>query len=328
MKTAKTLFGTLTIAAALLVGTMAQAQNGSVYFDGSTGDGSFATTFFNGTNTTQFTLECWVKIVTYTNASWDTSRQIWTKNGFWKDASLFVQTNNTISFIWDDPTTQTYHVLYSSPGVFSTNQWHELALVFNGPSVTIYLDAVAIAQTTNEIGFINWGIDSGGANHAGNHLCTGWNGVAQSLTDFLQGNIAEFRLWNRPLSQQEVQSKMSHILNPASESGLVGYWLLNAGSGNTVADLVGTNNITLQGGTVWSMDSPPRHPSVNLIKAVKPSFDYLFLGTNYQLQVSGDLNTWTNQGSAFTATNSSMVYTQYFDVDNWNQLFFRLQVAP
>ena len=31
---------------------------------------------------------------------------------------------------------------------------------------------------------------------------------------------------------------------------------------------------------------------------------------------------------AFTATNTSMIYPQYWDVDNWGQLFFRLQVAP
>jgi hypothetical protein len=69
-------------------------------------------------------------------------------------------------------------------------------------------------------------------------------------------------------------------------------------------------------------------PQVNLIKAVKPSFSNLTLTTNYQLQVSADLNTWTNQGSAFTATNTSMIYPQYWDVDNWNKLFFRLQVTP
>ena len=63
---------------------------------------------------------------------------------------------------------------------------------------------------------------------------------------------------------------------------------------------------------------------IGLIKAVKPSFSGLSVGTNYQLQVSGNLNSWTNQGAAFTATNASMVYPQYWDVTNWNQLFFRL----
>jgi hypothetical protein len=64
---------------------------------------------------------------------------------------------------------------------------------------------------------------------------------------------------------------------------------------------------------------------IGLIKAVKPSFSGLSVGTNYQLQVSSNLNTWTNQGTAFTATNTSMIYPQYWDVANWNQLFFRLE---
>jgi len=69
-------------------------------------------------------------------------------------------------------------------------------------------------------------------------------------------------------------------------------------------------------------------PQVSLIKAVKPSFSCLALSTNYQLQVSADMNTWTNEGSPFMATNNSMIYPQYWDVDNWAKLFFRLQVAP
>jgi hypothetical protein len=69
-------------------------------------------------------------------------------------------------------------------------------------------------------------------------------------------------------------------------------------------------------------------PQVNLVQAVMPSFSNLTLGSNYQLQVSGNLNTWTNQGSEFIATNTSMSYPQYFNVSNWSQLYFRLQVAP
>ncbi len=76
---------------------------------------------------------------------------------------------------------------------------------------------------------------------------------------------------------------------------------------------------------LFAIEAPPQ---VDLIKAVKPSFSLLSLGTNYQLQVSADMNIWTNQGSPFTATNPTMSYPQYWDVDNWNQLFFRLQVSP
>lgn len=69
-------------------------------------------------------------------------------------------------------------------------------------------------------------------------------------------------------------------------------------------------------------------PDVALTKAVKPSFANLSLGANYQLQVSEDLNNWTNYGAAFTATNTSMVYPQYWDVENWGSLFFRLRTTP
>jgi len=71
-----------------------------------------------------------------------------------------------------------------------------------------------------------------------------------------------------------------------------------------------------------------KEPTLTLIKAVKPSFSNLTLTTNYQLQVSSDMSNWTNQGSVFTATNRSMVYPQYWDVDNWNSLYFRLEVVP
>ncbi len=67
---------------------------------------------------------------------------------------------------------------------------------------------------------------------------------------------------------------------------------------------------------------------LDLIKAVKPAFHDLSLGTNYQLQVSADMFTWTNSGAPFSPTNTNMIYPQYWDVDNWGKLFFRLQVVP
>ncbi len=72
----------------------------------------------------------------------------------------------------------------------------------------------------------------------------------------------------------------------------------------------------------------PQGAQAGLVKAVKPALSDLLIGTNYQLQVSSDLTNWTNQGAPFTATAPTMIYPQYWDVDNWLQLFFRVQVAP
>lgn len=87
-------------------------------------------------------------------------------------------------------------------------------------------------------------------------------------------------------------------------------------------------NRALSAGEVALLYEYESGPRVDLIKAVKPSFTGLYIGTNYQLQLSGDLNTWTNHGAAFTATNTSMVYPQYWDVDSWGSLFFRLNANP
>ena len=97
---------------------------------------------------------------------------------------------------------------------------------------------------------------------------------------------------------------------------------------NGTIDDIRIYNRALSGSEVQQLYDYESGPRVGLIKAVKPSFSNLTLTTNYQLQISGDLNNWTNQGSVFTATNTSLIWTQYFDVDNWGNLFFRLQAAP
>ncbi len=65
-------------------------------------------------------------------------------------------------------------------------------------------------------------------------------------------------------------------------------------------------------------------PRIALSKAVKPTFSNLSPGTRYQLQLSPDMQTWTNHGSPFTATNSTLVYQNYWDVETFGGLFFRL----
>jgi hypothetical protein len=97
---------------------------------------------------------------------------------------------------------------------------------------------------------------------------------------------------------------------------------------NGLIDDVRIYNRALSSSEVAQLYAVESGPRVDLIKSVKPSFSNLTLTTNYQMQVSADMATWTNYGSPFTATNTSRIYPQYFDVDNWNSLFFRLQVAP
>jgi hypothetical protein len=69
-------------------------------------------------------------------------------------------------------------------------------------------------------------------------------------------------------------------------------------------------------------------PAVGLIKAVKPRLENLTVGKQYQLQKSYDLQIWTDEGSPFTASTSSMIYPAYFDLDNGAEPSFRTQLVP
>jgi len=181
-----------------------------------------------------------------------------------------------------------------------------------------------------------------------------------------QGAIDDVRVYNRALSASEVQQLYQYESQPPSciahaatatatvvNGFVIGATITDVGCGYTTTPAVliqgggGTGakatasmsngvvtGITLTDAGVGYTSTPiiyfssPIAIQVGLQKAVKPSFGNLSPGFSYQLQVSSDLNTWTNQGSPFTATSPTMIVPQYWDVDNWNSLFFRLQVVP
>jgi hypothetical protein len=122
-------------------------------------------------------------------------------------------------------------------------------------------------------------------------------------------NLPEIWLGSMPLSTNEMQTSGEYPL----DGGI---------------DDVRMYNRALSASEVQQLYASEFGLTLGLVMAVKPSFSNLSIGTNYQLQVSSDFKTWTNHGSAFAATNVTMIYPQYFDVANWNQLFFRLQVVP
>jgi hypothetical protein len=122
------------------------------------------------------------------------------------------------------------------------------------------------------------------------------------------------------------------VVNPTVTGGdtlCIGWqpWEIPAGSDvfHGVIDDIRIYSRALSSNEIAQLHHFESAPRVDLVKAVKPRFSQLWIGTNYQLQVSSDITTWTNYGSPFTATNTVITWPEYFDVDNWGKLFFRLQ---
>lgn len=65
--------------------------------------------------------------------------------------------------------------------------------------------------------------------------------------EFQKGEIAEFRIWNKVCTPDEIKKNMSKQLTDC-EDRLVGYWAFDEGEGNEVADKIQFNNSGLLGG--------------------------------------------------------------------------------
>lgn len=182
------------------------------------------------------------------------------------------------------------------------------------------------------------------------------------------GLIDDVRVYNRVLSSNEVQELYQYELTtpdqgcipyPATAAATVvdgfvvsatvtdggcGYTntpvvtIVGGGGTGATATAVVTNGvvvgITITDAGIGYTSVPtvyvnsPLGVQIGMLQAVIPTFSGLTIGSNYQLQASTDLATWTNEGSVFTANSPALIYPQYFDVTNWNQFFFRLQAAP
>ncbi|WP_287627446.1 MULTISPECIES: Calx-beta domain-containing protein [unclassified Microcystis] len=104
------------------------------------------------------------------------------------------------------------------------------------------------------------------------------------------GVFDEVRIWNKARTQAEIQADMNRQLT-GNETGLVGYWNFNEGSGNTVTDLTNNhNNGTIYGAT-WTT-------------GIVPTSTTLKLGDTFsQADIDNGLLTYQHNGSETTSDN-------------------------
>lgn len=133
------------------------------------------------------------------------------------------------------------------------NEWHHIAATFDGQATRLYIDtayvAVDFAHITNtypiQYGYQNALIIGGEASVSG-----------ASNGNFFNGSMDEVRIWNYARSQDSIVASRNRELN-GTESGLVGYWNFNEGSGSTAADQTSNHHDgTLTNSPVWIGSGP------------------------------------------------------------------------
>lgn len=127
----------------------------------------------------------------------------------------------------------------TSKATFSTAQWIHLAVVYNGATISLYVNGVLDNYTDATGGGVN--------------LTDTYSGGFQIGTSagsrYLNGAISEARVWSKALTPSELQNNLCYV-DPTSP-GLIAYWRFNGDiTGNDVADLTGHGHTAIANNTI------------------------------------------------------------------------------
>jgi len=198
----------------------------------------------------QITLEAWIYATAFKNNFWEGC--VITKDQNDAAASdcgymIRIGSSGQVNFNignngWNEVTTPA--------NTLSENTWHHVAATYNGSMMRIYVDGQLIASRIK--------------------VLTIGNAVSQPLVigdspqwpgRVFQGKIDEVRVWNVHRTQKQIRRTMGDTLNASyysgPDSGLVGYWRFDEGSGQTAFDLTPNNNHGALGSTTGSDTNDP-----------------------------------------------------------------------
>lgn len=181
--------------------------------------------------TANFTFEAWVKVDAYTSENHIFAQYV---GGHAGRMIGFLQNAKMCFFIGGN--------YYVGNTAIPLNTWTHIAVTRSGSTGSIYVNGLLdTALTVVTAALPSTGISIGGnVNH----------------NSGFRGQIADVRAWNLVRSPVEIYTSM-HTRLSGSESGLVGYWPVNDGSGTSVNELVANADGTMEGTPlpVWAVNA-------------------------------------------------------------------------
>ena len=132
----------------------------------------------------------------------------------------------------------------SDPNVITLNAWQHVAVTFDLGTLTFYVNGL---QQGVRFG-VPTPVQRAGPIHIGKR--------STDNLRFFDGGIDELRIWNRALSQPEIQTNMNVEL-AGTEPGLIAYYKFNEGAGQTASDSSGNGHGGTLGSTTGSDSSDP-----------------------------------------------------------------------
>ena len=235
----------------------------------------------NGPAASNFTIEAWVNLSDYGNNGYETVYAF-------SDGSygLYI-TGGQLD-------------LYLSNGdnmgvsVLPLNQWHHIAVTYNGSTFTYYIDGVV--DNTISLG--------------GQSLFSGSVSIgADDFPDQYDGYMDEIRIWNTNLSQGTIQSWMNQYVTNAhpNYANMLSYYKFDETSGSTTADATGN-------GHTGTLANNPTHMIPSTIPFNALSFLWSPGGattSSISATTAGNYTVAVTNGAGCTGTSSATVVSIY-----------------
>lgn len=140
--------------------------------------------------------------------------------------------------------------LTSSDLAIPTGEWTHIAVTYNadaGGKITVYINGKNMLEGAVDFGPIDWAKTK---SDEGNGF---WIGHSYNRERWLEGEIAECRIWNKVLTADEINSKDHFYQVEPDAAGLVSYWKFDEGVGTSIADYSGNgNNATAVEALTWN----------------------------------------------------------------------------
>lgn len=198
----------------------------ALIFDGSNDYAAIENMYYQGGSYEELTVETWLK----TSNSGDQIIASFDRSEYWRvEINGNGAGNGQIGF---DLLTSSGIIDFGSNTRVDDGEWHHVACVFDNGVVNIFIDGILDATTTSGAtfgsGLMRYGFLGVGSESSTYNGTTGPN-------SYFNGEMDEFRIWNRALSQLEIRNKMAKHISGKS-NGLEVYYKFDDISNDTIFD--------------------------------------------------------------------------------------------
>ncbi len=145
--------------------------------------------------------------------------------------------------------------LTSSDLQFETGKWYHVAVTFDNGKVTVYFNGVP--KLTGNCGKTSVSLGQAHTDESDGRRCF-WIGYSYSSDRYMDGKISEVRIWNKTLTEAEINEATHFYTVDTSSEGLVAYWKFDEGAGSTIKDYsVNGNDLTVDSVPGWTKVTLP-----------------------------------------------------------------------